>query len=55
MAAAQPLFSMIGEGPAPEGVNEAGDWYPETLLLSDAARTIRPGREADRVAWRSSN
>ena len=33
MAAAQPLFSIAGEGPAPEGVNEAGDWYPETLLL----------------------
>jgi branched-chain amino acid transport system substrate-binding protein len=33
MAAAQPLFSIVGEGPAPEGVNEAGDWYPETLLL----------------------
>ena len=26
MAAAQPLFSVIGAGPAPEGVNEAGDW-----------------------------
>jgi branched-chain amino acid transport system substrate-binding protein len=33
MAAAQPLFSILGEGPAPEGVNEAGEWYPETLLL----------------------
>jgi branched-chain amino acid transport system substrate-binding protein len=33
MAAAQPLFSIVGEGPAPEGVNEAGEWYPETLLL----------------------
>ena len=33
IAAAQPLFSIVGEGPAPEGVNEAGTWYPETLLL----------------------
>ena len=33
MAAAEPLFSIAGDGPAPEGVNEAGDWYPETLLL----------------------
>jgi branched-chain amino acid transport system substrate-binding protein len=33
IAAAQPLFSIVGEGPAPDGVNEAGDWYPETLLL----------------------
>ena len=33
MAAAQPLFSIVGAGPAPEGVNNAGEWYPETLLL----------------------
>jgi branched-chain amino acid transport system substrate-binding protein len=33
MAAAQPLFSIAGDGPAPEGVNKAGTWYPETLLL----------------------
>ena len=26
MAAAQPVFSVIGEGPAPEGLNEAGEW-----------------------------
>ena len=26
MAAAQPVFSVIGPGPAPEGLNEAGDW-----------------------------
>ena len=41
MAAAQPLFSVIGEGPAPEGVNEAGEWYPETLILSRPARAVR--------------
>ena len=35
LATAQPLFIVIGEGPAPEGVNEAGDWYPETLILAD--------------------
>jgi branched-chain amino acid transport system substrate-binding protein len=33
MAAAQPLFSIAGAGPAPEGTNNAGEWYPETLLL----------------------
>ena len=33
MAAAQPLFSIVQPGLAPEGLNEAGDWYPETLLL----------------------
>jgi branched-chain amino acid transport system substrate-binding protein len=33
MAAAQPLFSIVQPGVAPEGLNEDGDWYPETLLL----------------------
>ena len=42
MAAAQPLFSVIGEGPAPEGVNEAGDWYPETLILPDPLEPFEP-------------
>ena len=42
MAAAQPLFSIVGEGPAPEGVNEAGDWYPETLLLSSPLTPYDP-------------
>ena len=28
IAAAQPLFTVIGEGPAPEGVNEAGNGIP---------------------------
>lgn len=32
MSKAQPLFTIMGPGPAPEGVNEAGDWYPEVLL-----------------------
>jgi branched-chain amino acid transport system substrate-binding protein len=42
MAAAQPLFSVIGEGPAPEGLNEAGDWYPETLFLPDPLEPYVP-------------
>jgi branched-chain amino acid transport system substrate-binding protein len=42
LAAAQPLFTVIGEGPAPEGVNEAGDWYPETLLLPDPLVPYEP-------------
>jgi branched-chain amino acid transport system substrate-binding protein len=43
MAAAQPVFSVIGPGPAPEGVNEAGEWYPETLILSDPLEPYVPG------------
>jgi branched-chain amino acid transport system substrate-binding protein len=42
IAAAQPLFSIVGEGPAPEGVNEAGTWYPETLLLPTALTPYDP-------------
>lgn len=42
LANAQPLFTVIGEGPAPEGVNEAGDWYPETLLLPDPLEPYEP-------------
>ena len=42
LAAAQPLFSVIGAGPAPEGVNEAGEWYPETLLLPEPLEPYVP-------------
>jgi branched-chain amino acid transport system substrate-binding protein len=42
LATAQPLFSIIGEGPAPEGVNEAGEWYPETLILPDPLEPYEP-------------
>lgn len=42
LATAQPLFTVIGEGPAPEGVNEAGDWYPETLILPDPLEPYEP-------------
>lgn len=34
-AAAQPIFFGITEGPAPEGLNEAGDWWIEVLSQSD--------------------
>ncbi len=43
MAAAQPVFSVIGPGPAPEGLNEAGDWWPETLIVSDPLEPYVPG------------
>jgi branched-chain amino acid transport system substrate-binding protein len=42
LASAQPLMSVIGEGPAPEGVNDSGEWYPETLLLSDPIEPFEP-------------
>lgn len=42
LAAAQPIFTVLGEGPAPEGVNEAGDWYPETLILPDPLEPFEP-------------
>lgn len=42
LATAQPLFTVMGDGPAPEGVNEAGDWYPERLLLPDPLEPYVP-------------
>ncbi len=42
LATAQPLFAVIGEGPAPEGVNEAGTWYPETLIRPDPLEPYEP-------------
>jgi branched-chain amino acid transport system substrate-binding protein len=42
LATAQPIFTVIGEGPAPEGVNEAGDWYPETLSQSEPLEPYMP-------------
>ena len=42
LAAAAPLFSVVGEGPAPEGVNEAGDWYPQTLIRPEPLAPYEP-------------
>jgi branched-chain amino acid transport system substrate-binding protein len=42
LATAQPLFSIASEGPAPEGVNEAGTWYPEKLLLPEPLEPYSP-------------
>jgi branched-chain amino acid transport system substrate-binding protein len=39
---AQPLFSVIGDGPAPEGLNDEGDWWPETLILPDPLEPYEP-------------
>jgi hypothetical protein len=42
LATAQPLFSVVRAGAAPEGLNEAGDWYPETLLLPEPLEPYEP-------------
>jgi len=42
LATAQPLFSVLGAGPAPDGVQEEGDWWPETLLLSEPLEPYMP-------------
>jgi branched-chain amino acid transport system substrate-binding protein len=42
LAEAAPLFTVIGEGPAPEGVNEAGEWYPETLIRPEPLEPFEP-------------
>jgi branched-chain amino acid transport system substrate-binding protein len=43
LAAAQPIFTIISEGPAPEGLNEAGDWWFELLSQSDPLEPYVPG------------
>jgi branched-chain amino acid transport system substrate-binding protein len=42
LANAQIAFDLIGSGPAPEGLNEAGEWYPERLILSDPLEPFEP-------------
>jgi branched-chain amino acid transport system substrate-binding protein len=42
LATAQPLFSIASAGPAPAGVNDAGTWYPEKLLLPEPLAPYSP-------------
>jgi len=42
LAEAQPIFTMITAGPAPEGVNGAGDWWFELLTHSDPLEPYVP-------------
>ena len=42
LAQAQPIFTIISEGPAPEGVNEAGDWWFELLTQSEPLVPYEP-------------
>lgn len=43
LAEAQPIFFQITEGPAPEGLNEAGDWWIEVLTHSEPLEPYVPG------------
>jgi branched-chain amino acid transport system substrate-binding protein len=42
LANARIAFDLIGRGPAPEGVNKAGTWYPERLLVSESLQPFQP-------------
>ena len=43
LAEAQPIFFQITEGPPPEGLNEAGDWWVEVLSQSEPLEPYVPG------------
>jgi branched-chain amino acid transport system substrate-binding protein len=43
LAESQPIFTLITDGPAPEGINEAGDWWFELLVESDPLEPYVPG------------
>jgi branched-chain amino acid transport system substrate-binding protein len=42
LANARIAFDLLGRGPAPQGVNEAGSWYPQRLLVSEPLEPFRP-------------
>ena len=42
LSKSQPMFTMITAGPAPEGLNEAGDWWFELLTKSDPLEPYVP-------------
>jgi hypothetical protein len=44
LANSQPIFTIISEGPAPEGLNEAGDWWFELLTQSEPLTAYEPGQ-----------
>jgi ABC-type branched-subunit amino acid transport system substrate-binding protein len=43
LASSAPIFFIINEGPAPEGLNEAGDWWLEILTRSETLEPYEPG------------
>jgi branched-chain amino acid transport system substrate-binding protein len=44
LASSAPIFFRISEGPAPEGLNEAGDWWLELLTQSEPLTPYEPGQ-----------
>ncbi len=42
LATSQLLLIKVGPGPAPAGLNAAGDWYPEKLFLSEPLEPFVP-------------
>ena len=42
LASSAPIFFRISEGPAPEGLNEAGDWWLELLSQSETLTPYEP-------------
>ncbi len=42
LAAAQPIFTLVNAGPAPEGLNEAGEWWFDLLVHSDPLEPYVP-------------
>ncbi len=44
LAQARPIFTRITAGPAPEGLNEAGDWWFELLVHASPLEPFVPGQ-----------
>jgi hypothetical protein len=42
LANARIAFDLLGPGPGPDGVNEAGTWYPKRLLVSEPLKPFQP-------------
>jgi hypothetical protein len=42
MAQSAPYFTTISAGGAPEGLNEAGDWWPVELLRPEPLEPYEP-------------
>jgi len=42
LAESRPVFTVISEGPAPDGLNEAGDWWFEKLSQSEPLEPYEP-------------
>jgi branched-chain amino acid transport system substrate-binding protein len=43
LASSAPTVNTISEGPAPEGLNEAGEWWVELLTQSETLEPYSPG------------